>query len=92
MEPAERQEKIPTESQKEKEGVRKIARGMKAHCGLEGNYCGAKGWGGVGGLQEERGRRRDRSEETAANEREKERVAITLPRPRREREERESLG
>lgn len=50
MEPAERQEKIPTESQKrERTGrrERKIARGMKAYCSLVRNYC--KGRGEEGG-------------------------------------------
>lgn len=78
MEPAERQEKIPTESQKERtrereEREREIARGMKAYCGLERNYCN----GGEG--------RKRESEDTAAQGGgEKERVATILPRPRRE--------
>ncbi len=62
MEPAEKQETIPTESQKEKERGREIAKGMKAYCGLSWNYSG-----GGGGVK----RRRDRREETAANEKEK---------------------
>lgn len=38
IEPAERQERIPTESQKEKEGER-LKKGMKAYCRLNGNIC-----------------------------------------------------
>lgn len=88
MEPAERQEKIPTESQKEKERVRDC-KGNESLLQL-----GRKLLLGRGGRErnEERKRRRDRSEETAANGREKERVATILLRPRREREERGSLG
>lgn len=60
IEPAERQEKIPTESQKEKEREREIARGIKAYCCLEGNYCRGRG---------HEGKKGDMSEEMAANRR-----------------------
>lgn len=79
MEPAERQEKIPTESQKEKERgrgkrEREIARGMKAYCGLERNYCngGREGREGVKTRRLKEGERKKELQQSSRGPGEKE--------------------